>query len=59
MLAAKGIPRHGLERICTPIGIPIGGESPEEIALSIVAELVCIRRMGLLHTRSLRKNMWD
>jgi xanthine dehydrogenase accessory factor len=32
-----------LERVYSPIGLPIGGETPEEIAVSIVAELISVR----------------
>ena len=53
-LAGKGIPRGRLEEVFTPIGLPIGSESPEEIALSIAAELVCVRRRGAAAARALR-----
>jgi xanthine dehydrogenase accessory factor len=53
-LAQKGIPRNRLDEIFTPIGLPIGSESPEEIALAIAAELVCVRRRGPSHARALR-----
>lgn len=33
----------GLERVHSPIGLPIGGETPEEIAVSIVAEMIAVR----------------
>jgi xanthine dehydrogenase accessory factor len=42
---SKG-PQQALNRIYSPIGISIGALTPEEIALSIVAELVKIRRLG-------------
>ena len=45
-LKEKGIPEKILERVYTPIGLSIGAVTPEEIALSIVSELVKIRRMG-------------
>ncbi|HEV2519240.1 MAG TPA: XdhC/CoxI family protein [Thermoplasmata archaeon] len=39
-LRRRGVGDAQLERIRTPVGIPIGAESPEEIAVSIVAEIV-------------------
>jgi xanthine dehydrogenase accessory factor len=45
-LAREGFPREALERVYTPIGLDIGAETPEEIAVSIVAELVMVRRGG-------------
>jgi len=32
------------ERVVAPMGLEIGALSPEEIAISIVAELVAVRR---------------
>ena len=54
MLEKKGIPKERLKQVFTPIGTPIGAESPGEIALSIAAELVCIRRKGSHQARLLR-----
>jgi xanthine dehydrogenase accessory factor len=42
----EGIPEELLKRIYAPIGLDIKAESPEEIALSIIAELVKVRRGG-------------
>jgi xanthine dehydrogenase accessory factor len=42
-LIDKGIQKEELARVHSPIGIPIGGETPEEIAVSIVAELIRVR----------------
>ena len=53
-LEEKGFSRERLKGVFTPIGIPIGAESPEEIALSIVSELVCVRRKGHDQARVLR-----
>lgn len=33
-----------LDRVRSPVGLALGGETPEEIALSIVGEIVAIRR---------------
>ena len=53
-LEEKGFSRERLKDVFTPIGIPIGAESPEEIALSIVSELICVRRKGKAQARALR-----
>lgn len=45
-LAADGYERAELDRVHTPIGIDIGSETPEEIALSILAQMVMVRRGG-------------
>ncbi len=50
-LRRKGIPAPCLDLLHTPIGLPIGAESPEEIALCIAAELVAARRLGNVATR--------
>jgi xanthine dehydrogenase accessory factor len=42
-LKEKGFEKETLKRIHAPIGIEIGAEKPEEIAVSIAAELVAIR----------------
>jgi len=38
-----GVAPEALGRVRCPIGLPLGGETPEEIALSIVAELQQVR----------------
>jgi xanthine dehydrogenase accessory factor len=53
-LEEKGFSRERLKDVFTPIGIPIGAESPAEIALSIVSELICVRRKGKAQARALR-----
>lgn len=42
-LMKEGVPRDVLERVHCPIGLDIGAETPEEIAVSIVAELIQVR----------------
>lgn len=54
VLGKEGFPRERLKEVFTPIGLPIGAESPEEIALSIMSELVCVRRKGAAQARALR-----
>lgn len=43
-LRAAGLPAEALERVQCPVGLDIGAETPEEIAVSVVAELVRWRR---------------
>jgi xanthine dehydrogenase accessory factor len=43
-LAADGAPADWLAGVRAPIGLQIGAVTPEEIAVSIVAELVAVRR---------------
>ncbi len=45
-LADDGFARADLEAVRTPIGLDIGAETPEEIALAILAEIVMVRRGG-------------
>ncbi len=45
-LAREGYSREALSRVHTPIGIDIGAETPEEIAVSIIAEIISLRRGG-------------
>lgn len=45
-LAAEGIAADRLRTVHAPIGLDVGAETPEEIAVSIAAELVMIRRGG-------------
>ena len=45
-LAEEGLPLEALEQVYTPIGFDIGAETPEEIAVSILAEVIMVRRRG-------------
>jgi xanthine dehydrogenase accessory factor len=45
-LQERGVPQETLKKVHSPIGISIGAVTPEEIALSIVCELIKIRRLG-------------
>ena len=45
-LKEEGFDAGRVEGICAPIGLDIGAETPEEIAVSIAAELVAYRRNG-------------
>jgi xanthine dehydrogenase accessory factor len=43
-LEKEGIPKSALERIYAPMGFEIGAITPEEIAVSVVAEMIAARR---------------
>lgn len=46
LLRGRGIDVARLERIRSPVGLPIGAESPEEIAVSIVAEIIAVEHLA-------------
>lgn len=43
-LLEKGVPADRLDELRGPAGVPIGAVTPEEIALSILADIVLVRR---------------
>jgi xanthine dehydrogenase accessory factor len=43
-LEAQGFSREKVQALCAPIGIDIGAETPQEIAISILAEIIAVRR---------------
>lgn len=45
-LEEKGIDKNKLKKVYTPIGLAIGGETPEEIAISILSEILLIKNNG-------------
>ncbi|HPK86780.1 MAG TPA: XdhC/CoxI family protein [Atribacterota bacterium] len=44
-LQEKGVSKQKIEQIFAPIGLAIGAQTPEEIALSIMAEIVKVKRV--------------
>ena len=45
-LVEEGWSEDAMDRVQCPVGLPIGAEAPDEIAVSIVAALVARRRLG-------------
>ena len=45
-VAAAGVSAADLQRIRTPAGLDLGAETPEEIAVSIMSEIIALRRGG-------------
>ena len=56
-LEVEGCDRQRLERVHTPIGLNIGAITPEEIAISILSELILSKRLG--GTNRCEKNCSD
>jgi xanthine dehydrogenase accessory factor len=52
-LEKEGVPREAFERLHAPMGLDIGAISPEEIAVSVVAEMIAVRRNAASSWRSL------
>jgi xanthine dehydrogenase accessory factor len=57
-LEKDGIPRAAMERIFAPMGFEIGAISPEEISISVAAEMIAMRRMAGGEWRSLSKSIF-
>lgn len=53
-LRAEGVPEERLARVHAPIGLDLGGRSPAEIALAILAEVVQVRYVGTGASQALR-----
>ncbi|HYC53013.1 MAG TPA: XdhC family protein [Gemmatimonadaceae bacterium] len=51
LLRDEGMPDDALARLHSPIGLDIGGREPEEIALSIAAQLIAVRERKPLARR--------
>src|SRR5256886_10948996 len=43
-LRAAGVPDRSLARVHTPVGLDLGAQTPEEIALAAIAHIVAVRR---------------
>jgi xanthine dehydrogenase accessory factor len=57
-LEREGFNRESFENIFAPMGLEIGAESPEEIAISVVAEMIAVRRSPESDWRSLSKSIF-
>jgi xanthine dehydrogenase accessory factor len=58
-LLAAGVARERLAGIHAPIGIEIGAETPEEIAVSIAAELIAMRRGHTIEAMTSRERVLE
>lgn len=57
-LEKEGIPRAAFEKIHAPMGLDIGAVTPEEIAVSVVAEMIAIRRNPESGWRNVAKSIF-
>src|SRR5215469_9736469 len=57
-LEKEGIPRAAFERVHAPMGLDIGAISPEEIAISVTAEMIAVRRNASSNWRSLSMSVF-
>jgi xanthine dehydrogenase accessory factor len=46
MLLERGVPAEKLDAIHAPMGLELNAETPEEIAVSVLAEIIMLRRQG-------------
>lgn len=57
-LEKEGISRAAFDRIFAPMGFDIGAITPEEIAISVVAEMIAVRRGGSEGWKRLSKTVF-
>src|SRR5580704_11950626 len=57
-LEKEGLPRSAFEKVSAPMGLEIGAISPEEIAISVAAEMIAMRRIPDGEWRSLSKSIF-
>jgi xanthine dehydrogenase accessory factor len=57
-LEKEGIHRAAFDRVFAPMGLEIGAVSPEEIAVSVCAEMIAVRRDPEGNWRSLSKSIF-
>lgn len=57
-LEKDGTARESFERVSSPMGLDIAALSPEEIAVSVAAEMIAIRRRAESNWRALSKSVF-
>jgi xanthine dehydrogenase accessory factor len=61
-LREKGVTEDQLNRVCAPVGLELQAETPREIAVSVVAEIIMVQRGGhggQMHIKGARENTVD
>lgn len=46
-LRSFGVQQAQLDAVCTPIGFDLGGETPEELAIAILAQVLLVKNRGM------------
>ncbi|HVO97505.1 MAG TPA: XdhC/CoxI family protein [Bryobacteraceae bacterium] len=57
-LEKEGLARELFQKVFAPMGLEIGAETPEEIAISVVAEMIAMRRGAETDWRALSKSIF-
>jgi xanthine dehydrogenase accessory factor len=57
-LEKEGVPRASFDRVFGPMGLDIGALTPEEIAVSVAAEIVAVRRNAVSNWRALSMSVF-
>jgi xanthine dehydrogenase accessory factor len=57
-LEKEGFAREMFSKVFAPMGLEIGAETPEEIAISVVAEMIALRRAPEADWRALSKSIF-
>jgi xanthine dehydrogenase accessory factor len=57
-LQKEGVPETAFERVHAPMGLEIGAITPEEIAVSVVAEMIAVRRAATSGWQALSKSIF-
>jgi len=58
-LEKEGFAREQFERIFAPMGLELGAITPEEIAVSVVAEMIAVRRAPASDWKALSKSIFQ
>jgi xanthine dehydrogenase accessory factor len=57
-LEKEGLSRELFDKVSAPMGLEIGAETPEEIAISVVAEMIAVRRAPAADWKQLSKSIF-
>ncbi len=57
-LEKEGVSRSAFEKISAPMGLEIGAISPEEIAISVAAEMIAVLRIPEGNWRTVSKSIF-